>query len=70
MQDDPFQSYHEWRHALTELAGIPLTREYARERIQALQNPQDSHTDDFRKQYGDAYLQQVIRWFEQAEKGY
>ncbi len=70
MQDAPYQNYHEWRHALTELGGIPLTSEFARERIEALQNPGDPYTVEFQKQYGDTYLQQVIRWFEQAEKGY
>ncbi len=63
-----FQSYEEWRHAITERCRIDLTPEYARARITALRNPGDSATREFTDLYGDAYLQQVIQWFEQAER--
>jgi len=64
-----FQSYAEWRHALTERCKIDLTPDYARERVSALRNPDDPHTQEFTEKYGDAYLQQVIQWFEQAQQG-
>lgn len=64
-----FQSYAEWRHALTVRCGIRLTPEYARERLAALRDPSVPTTQDFLKKYGEAYLQQVIRWFQQAERG-
>ena len=64
-----FQSYEEWRHALTERCNINLTPDYARARISALRNPADSTTRDFTAKYGEAYLKQVIQWFEQAEQG-
>lgn len=70
--DDPrnfyFQSYSEWRHALTEQCRIELTPEYARSRVAALQNAKDPATREFTEKYGEAYLQQVIQWFEQAEQ--
>ncbi len=64
-----FQSYDEWRHALTERCKINLTPDYARTRISALRDTADPHTKEFTAQYGEAYLQQVIEWFEQAERG-
>ncbi len=63
-----FQSYEEWRTAITERCKIDLTPEYARDRIAALRDPGDTATREFTATYGDAYLQQVIQWFEQAER--
>ncbi|MGD1955774.1 MAG: hypothetical protein ACFBZ9_11180 [Sphingomonadales bacterium] len=63
-----FQSYQEWREALTVRCKIDLTPDYARSRIAALRDPSDKATQDFAATYGDAYLQQVIQWFEQAER--
>ncbi len=64
-----FKNFAEWRQALTERCKINLTPEYARSRITALQDPQDKSTQEFKSLYGEAYLQQVIQWFEQAERG-
>lgn len=69
MDDFYFQTYNEWRQALTERCGIKLTPEYARDRIKALQDPNNRTTFEFKQTYGEAYLNQVIRWFEQAELG-
>ncbi|MEM6791682.1 MAG: hypothetical protein AAF928_18900 [Myxococcota bacterium] len=63
-----FQTYAEWREALTVRCGIALTPEYARERVAALRNPDEPTTRDFAAKYGDAYLRQVIEWFEKAER--
>ena len=64
-----FQSYEEWRYALTTRCKIQLTPEYARSRISALNNTDDPQTREFTATYGEAYLKQVIQWFEQAEQG-
>lgn len=61
-----FDNYDEWRHALTVRCGIQLTPDYACERIVALNNPTDTSTKEFTKCYGEAYLRQVIAWFERA----
>ena len=63
-----FQSYTEWRDALTQRCKINLTKDYARARIDSLRNGNDPHTQEFAAKYGDAYLQQVIQWFEHAEQ--
>lgn len=64
-----FQSYDEWREALTVRCKIDLTPTYARTRITALRDPSNKSTQDFTATYGEAYLRQVIAWFEQAERG-
>lgn len=63
-----FQSYPEWREAITGRCKIDLTPDYARARISALRDPADPATQEFTAKYGEAYLQQVIQWFEQAER--
>ncbi|MCF2857250.1 hypothetical protein L1286_07205 [Pseudoalteromonas sp. SMS1] len=63
-----FQSYEQWRHAITVKCNIKLTPEYARSRIASLSNERDRHTQEFSAKYGEAYLQQVIDWFSRAEQ--
>ncbi len=61
-----FQSYSEWHAAITGPCGLTLSKEYCTGRIAALQDPAVSSTRAFIDQYGDAYCQQVIGWFQQA----
>ena len=61
-----FQSYEEWRYAITNRCNINLTKDYALNRVVALKNTNDSYTKAFEAQYGEAYLKQVIQWFERA----
>ncbi|GAM57554.1 hypothetical protein JCM19232_3379 [Vibrio ishigakensis] len=62
-----FHDYNEWRQAITERCNIKLTPEYSRSRIAALQDSSDRTTQEFTEKYGEAYLSQVISWFQQAE---
>lgn len=68
MPDFYFNTYAEWRDALQVRCGIRMTAEYARERIAALQNDAKRSTAEFVRCYGEAYRQQVIDWFKQAER--
>ncbi|RZQ52653.1 hypothetical protein C1E23_12750 [Pseudoalteromonas phenolica] len=61
-----FQSYEEWRHAITIRCDIKLTKDYALTRVAALRNLNDKHTIEFKSKYGEAYLEQIILWFERA----
>ncbi|KZN68732.1 hypothetical protein N478_13795 [Pseudoalteromonas luteoviolacea S4060-1] len=63
-----FQSYEQWRHAITVKCNINLTPEYARARIASLRDENERHTKEFAAKYGDAYLKQVIDWFARAEQ--
>lgn len=62
-----FQSYAQWHQAITEHCNIQLTSDYTQGRIRALSDSNDLQTVEFAKKYGEAYLQQVIQWFEQAQ---
>jgi len=59
-------NYQEWRHAITGLGGISLTKEYCEERIQELQDDKAPATKAFNKAYGASYRDQVVIWFQQA----
>lgn len=65
-KDFYFQTYSEWREALTRRCGIALTTSYAEERLAALQNTNDPTTAEFVRCYGDAYRKQVMAWFQRA----
>ncbi|MEM8556012.1 MAG: hypothetical protein AAGF71_14455 [Pseudomonadota bacterium] len=59
-------TYDEWKHCITVSCGIPLTRGYVDERIIALNNAADFHTQRFVERWGEAHLAQTLAWFEQA----
>lgn len=63
-----FPDYIEWRAAITGPCGLTLSRSYCRERITALQNPEEKSTHAFNDAYGKEYLAQVLEWFKQAER--
>jgi len=63
-----FPNYQEWRTAITGPCGLTLSREYCRERIDALADPTIPSTKAFLKAYGQNYLDQVSAWFQQAER--
>ena len=59
-------SYEAWVTCITVDCGIPLTVPFIRERIDALRDPSNAHTKRYLALYGEAHLEQVIGWFEQA----
>jgi len=61
-------TYEEWRHCIVVECGLALTPQFIAARIHALQDSQDFYTQKFTSLYGKAYLEQVITWFQQAEK--
>jgi len=63
-----FESYENWHETITQRCKTELTPEYARSRISALQDSKDRSTKEFVAKYGQAYLKQVIQWYEQAER--
>jgi len=61
------QNYEEWRRCITVDCGIELTPDYISQRLSALNNKKDHHTQKFIKLYGEAHLQSVIGWFLQSQ---
>lgn len=69
MTDFYFQDYSEWRAAFGQRCNIQLTPEYAKIRLEALNDRSVPSTAEFVQKYGEEYLQQVIQWFERVERG-
>ena len=61
------QNYQQWRHCIIVDCGLELTPDYISERLSALKNDKDQHTQKFVKLYGKQHLANVIGWFTQAE---
>ena len=59
-------TYEEWRHCITVDCGIPLTPKYVEERITALSNIKNHHTQQFIKVWGAARHSKTISWFQRA----
>ena len=60
--------YKEWRYCIEVKCGIKLTRTFTKLRVESLMNASDKETKNFRKLYGDEYLNQVLAWFQRAHK--
>ena len=60
------QNYDEWQHCITVECGIPLTAEFVSQRLAVWRDESQEETRRFKKRYGDAYLQSVVGWFEEA----
>jgi hypothetical protein len=57
-------NYSEWKFCIERDCGIKLTAAFAHERLQALADRKNPHTDSFIKCYGMPYYQKVVKWFQ------
>jgi len=60
------KTYAQWRHCITVDCGIALTRIFVERRLAASRAPAKEEARRFAQRHGEAYLQQVGAWFEQA----
>lgn len=69
-EPDPIpRSYQQWRECITVRCGIPLTAKYIGSRLDELRDASHPKTREFFEKYGQAHLNQVVQWFETAQKG-
>ncbi|MEM7525815.1 MAG: hypothetical protein AAF360_19080 [Pseudomonadota bacterium] len=61
-------SYEDWKQCITVACDIPLTADYVDQRLAALRDRGDLHTRKFVDQWGEAHLERVIGWFDQAKR--
>ena len=59
-------TYEDWKHCITAICGIPLTASYVDERIAALTNSEDFHTQKFIERWGANHHARTLAWFNQA----
>lgn len=57
------KSFEEWRICIEERCGIPLTLEFAEQRLAIYSNEDLPETVRFAKLYGNDHLQLVKHWF-------
>lgn len=62
------ETYAQWRHCITVECGIALTRAFVDERLAALRVPVGEEGRRFVQLYGEAHLQRVRAWFEEARR--
>ena len=59
--DNPIPSIAKaWRHCIEHHCGIPLTPEFAAERIRELENPKNEHCRKFIDCYGEPHHRRVV----------
>ena len=61
-----YKNYEDWRTVMTDMAGITLSADYCKERIEALNNDKVPSTKAFVAAYGADHRNQIVKWFEQA----
>ena len=59
-------TFEDWKHCITVECAIPLTQAFIEQRLAALRNPRDLHTQKFVAEWGQGHLDQVVEWFEMA----
>ncbi len=59
-------NYEAWKHCITVDCNIKLTAPFIKERIEALGDTKNAHTQAFVKLYGEQYRQIVLHWFVKA----
>jgi hypothetical protein len=64
----PLKTYEDWKHCITEICRIPLTPDFVRQRLNELRNVSEHNTRRFVSSWGEPHRQQVIAWFEQAQR--
>jgi len=62
------QDYTTWHHCITVICGIKLNQAFIIARIKALENKNDSVTQNFIQLYGIQHYEQVISWFYMAKQ--
>ncbi|MEM1302642.1 MAG: hypothetical protein AAGH17_08675 [Pseudomonadota bacterium] len=60
-------SYEEWKDCITVKCDIPLTARYVEERLAALTDDTDFHTQKFKERWGAKHHARTVEWFERAK---
>lgn len=61
-------SYAAWRHCIEVDCGLRLDADYIRQRIAALEDVRDFHTQQFVRRWGEPHRQRIVGWFRQAQE--
>lgn len=64
----PLETFEDWKQCITVDCDIPLTKAFVQRRLEELANPRLHTTRRFVEVWGDVHYQQVVAWFERAER--
>lgn len=64
----PLENYEDWKQCITVDCDIPVTKAFVARRLKELDDPRLHTTRRFVEVWGEAHRQQVIAWFERAER--
>ena len=59
-------TYAAWRHCIEVECGLRLEAGYIRQRIAALEDAADHHTQQLVRRWGEPHRQRVVAWFQRA----
>lgn len=57
------ETYEQWKHCITVLCGIKLTKKYLEKRIAIFTDKSNYETRKFIQLYGEKHTNQVLDWF-------
>ncbi|MFT3763334.1 MAG: hypothetical protein QM761_12180 [Pseudoxanthomonas sp.] len=60
-------SYVAWRRCIEIDCGMRLDADYIAQRIEALEDIRDYHTQQFVRRWGEPHRQRVVAWFRRAQ---
>ncbi|PWL27140.1 MAG: hypothetical protein DCO96_12445 [Fluviicola sp. XM-24bin1] len=60
------QSYEAWRNCIENDCGIPLTKEFAQQRLAVYMDSKNPQTITFKSLYGEQHLQNIINWLQRV----
>jgi len=63
----PLRTYDDWKHCITEICKVPLTREFVARRLLELKDMQNYNTQKLVDTWGEDHRNRIIGWFEKAE---
>lgn len=61
-------TYGSWCHCITVKCSLALTTAYVAQRLVALRDERDAHTRELRRLYGEQHYQNLLTWFERAQR--
>lgn len=61
-------TFEDWKACITVTCGIPLTPDYVEQRLIALKDAKDYHTQKLKNMWGEEHHTQLINWFERARE--
>lgn len=56
-------TYDEWKDCIVNDCKIPLTKTFAKKRLDIYENKSHAETRKFKELYGDQHLSNIIYWY-------